>query len=208
MLPKQDRFPSQFTTEATGVEPAASVAEPNDLDLIAAAQQGDAPAYGLLVRRYQNRLCSSLSYVCGSFSDAQDATQEAFIRAYTKLSTYSGASGFYTWLYRIAMNAAISEMRKRKSRSLCEQSHSPREGLGREQTDSPDERLLRAERVELVRKALNSLGDEYRAILVLREIENCEYGEISTILQIPLGTVRSRLHRARLELRSRLAASN
>src|SRR5262245_41465730 len=90
---------------------------PTDADearLLAASRLGDAEAYGALVRKYQHRLCSSLMHICGSLADAQDAAQEAFLRAYLKLGSFTGASAFYTWLYRIAVNVAISEHRRRR----------------------------------------------------------------------------------------------
>src|SRR5262245_15740913 len=94
--------------------------ELDESQLIAAAQQGDAAAYGSLVRKYQNRLCSSLWHVCGSHTDAEDAAQEAFLKAFLKLGTYNGSSAFYTWLYRIAVNVVISQHRKRQTRTSNE----------------------------------------------------------------------------------------
>jgi RNA polymerase sigma-70 factor (ECF subfamily) len=171
----------------------------DESDLLAAARRGDAEAYGVLVRKYQERLCSSLLYICGSLADAQDIAQEAFLRAYLKLHTFTGASAFYTWLYRIALNAAISEKRRRRARSGL----AP--GPDRCLTSEPsDEQLLRQERVAQVQAALRTLSPDHRTILVLRELEHCNYDEISRILVVPVGTVRSRLHRARLELRERL----
>jgi RNA polymerase sigma-70 factor (ECF subfamily) len=175
-----------------------------EADLVAASQRGDGAAYGTLVRKYQDRLCSSLRHVCRSSADAQDAAQEAFLRAYLKLGTYSGASGFYTWLYRIAINVAMSEHRRRKAAVQRESARSVRKEALADTTHTADARILRAERVEEVQNALRSLSDEQRTILTLREIEDFDYEEIAAILSIPVGTVRSRLHRARIALREKL----
>ena len=171
---------------------------------IVQARQGDVAAYGVLVRKYQNRLCNSLLHICGSFADAQDAAQEAFLRAFTKLHTFTGASAFYTWLYRIAVNAAISQHRRLH---LPPSSERTLTGFRTEPTDRAerlDEQLMRQERAARVQQALASLSDEHRTIIVLREVEDCNYDEIALILNVPVGTVRSRLHRARLQLREKL----
>jgi RNA polymerase sigma-70 factor, ECF subfamily len=179
-------------------------AELDDGQLIQATCRGDTAAFGSLVCKYQDRLCNSLTHVCGSLADAQDAAQEAFIRAYKKLDSFAGASGFYTWLYRIALNVSLSKTRKRR----CEFSLERRfQATGAEPVDKlerPDARLLREERSLQVQRALASLSAEHRTILVLREIEDCDYDEISRILDLPVGTVRSRLHRARLQLKEQL----
>jgi RNA polymerase sigma-70 factor (ECF subfamily) len=188
----------------SGVRLSGVNVEQDDGQLIRAACQGDAAAFGALVRKYQTRLCTSLTHVCGSFDDAEDVAQEAFVQAYVKLRTFAGGSAFYTWLYRIAVNVAISRRRRRHEQTSVE---SKREELGLEPLDSgerADERLLREERAVQVQRALARLSDEHRTILVLREIEDYDYDEIARILQLPVGTVRSRLHRARLQLKEQL----
>jgi RNA polymerase sigma-70 factor, ECF subfamily len=183
---------------------AATLDEPDEAELIAASRKGDAQAYGSLVRKYQDRLCSSLRHVCSSPADAQDVAQEAFLRAYLKLSTYTGASAFYTWLHRIAMNIAISEHRRRQARTATEHTRTLELELLRDAPERPEDRMLREERIAHVQKALDNLSPEHRAILVLREIGDYDYDQIAEMLTIPIGTVRSRLHRARLELRNEL----
>lgn len=176
----------------------------DDGQLIRSACLGDAAAFGLLVRRYQGRLCTALLHICGSLHEAEDVAQEAFVQAYLKLSSFAGESAFYTWLYRIAVNAAISRRRRRREESSVEQS---REAFGiepQDDTEQPHERLLREERAVQVQRALDRLSAEHRAILVLREVEGCDYDAIARILDLPVGTVRSRLHRARLQLREQL----
>jgi RNA polymerase sigma-70 factor (ECF subfamily) len=176
----------------------------DDAHWIQAARDGDAAAFGRLVREYQGRLVNALLYVCGSHDEAEDVAQEAFVQAYVKLATFAGDSAFYTWLYRIAMNAAISRRRRRRDAESVEEN---REHSGREPTDGAEqaeERLLREERAVLVRRALALLSDEHRTILVLREIDGCDYDQIAAVLEVPVGTVRSRLHRARLQLKEQL----
>ncbi|HEX5102641.1 MAG TPA: sigma-70 family RNA polymerase sigma factor [Pirellulaceae bacterium] len=176
----------------------------DDSRWIEAARRGDPTAFGQLVRKYQDRLVTALLYVCGSHDEAEDVAQEAFVHAYVKLASFEGASAFYTWLYRIAINAAISRRRRRREEESVEEQ---RDRLGREPQDGgegAEERLLREERAVLVRRALGRLSDEHRAILVLREVDGCDYEQIAAILDVPVGTVRSRLHRARLHLKEQL----
>ena len=178
----------------------------DDSHWIQAASRGDAAAFGHLVRKYQDRLANALLYVCGSHHEAEDVAQEAFVQAYVKLDTFAGDSAFYTWLYRIAMNAAISRRRRRRDEESVEEN---RHNSGREPSDEAEqaeERLLREERAVLIRRALGRLSDEHRAILVLRDVEGCDYDEIAAVLDVPVGTVRSRLHRARLQLKEQLDA--
>jgi RNA polymerase sigma-70 factor (ECF subfamily) len=176
----------------------------DDSELISQTLQGRPAAFGVLVRKYQDRLFNSLAHVLQDAEDAQDVVQDSFIQAFVKLETFRRTSGFYTWLYRIAMNMAASlRRRKRPVRSLDEL----RETAGREPIDgeeSPGERLDRQQRQQRVREAIGQLSQEFREVVVLREIEGFCYETIAEILDLPIGTVRSRLHRARLELRQQL----
>jgi RNA polymerase sigma-70 factor (ECF subfamily) len=175
----------------------------DDAPLIAATLAGDTAAFGRLVGLYQDRLYNSLVRVVGD--DAADIVQDAFVQAYVKLNTFRGSSAFYTWLYRIAFNLAMSHARReRKTASL----EGMKESWGCEPVDgqpTPETTVERREEVEMVHVALDELSTEYRMILVLREIEGCRYDQIAEILELPVGTVRSRLFRARLALRDQLA---
>lgn len=176
----------------------------DDARLIEEARQGDTTAFGRLVQKYQGRLYNTMLHVSGSREEAEDVVQEAFIQAFTKLDSFRAQSAFYTWLYRIGFNAAISRRRRKRHEVSVEQA---REMTGEEPVDdgeAPTERLLREEQIGQVHTALDALSEEHRAILVLREIEGCCYETISEILNLPVGTVRSRLHRARLQLRDQL----
>jgi len=178
--------------------------ERDEKQLIRAACRGEAEAFGELVSKYQDRLCTSLMHLCGSLDEAEDVAQEAFIQAYVKLGTFAGESAFYTWLYRIAINTAISRRRRRREETSVD-AHREQHGVEPlDDAERADERLLREERAVAVQRALSRLSDEHRAILVLREIDDCDYDRIAQILELPVGTVRSRLHRARLQLKEQL----
>lgn len=175
-----------------------------DAPLIEAALRGDSAAFGELVRRYQNRLLNAVLPLVGDRTAAEDVVQDAFVQAYVKLNTFQRHSAFYTWLYRIAINLGISWRRKQRQVISVDQR---REDSGTEPTDPgerPEDRLLKAELAGEVQAAMSLLSDEHRAILVLREVDDCSYEEIAEILEVQVGTVRSRLHRARLQLRDRL----
>jgi RNA polymerase sigma-70 factor (ECF subfamily) len=175
-----------------------------DAHLVEAALAGDRGAFGDLVLRYQDRLFNSLFRMVGSREDAADAVQDAFVQAYVKLESFRGASQFYTWLYRIAMNVALSRRRRRRPTTSID---AVKENVGDEPTDAaagPEGVLASQEMIEQVQVALAALGEEHRQILVLREIDGCAYEDIAQILDLPVGTVRSRLFRARVQLKEKL----
>lgn len=200
----EDRLSDHALRDGTPVA-SADAAQATDSALISRALGGEPAAFGELVVRYQDRLYNSLLRVLGSAEDARDAAQDAFVQAFVKLDTFRGSSAFYTWLYRIAFNQAMSHARRqRPTRSLDDD----RAELGREPVDGqplPEARLHAGERATQVHRALAELSAEYRTVIVLREMDGCKYEEIAEILELPVGTVRSRLFRARLELRDRLA---
>ena len=177
----------------------------DDAQLVEATLAGNTSAFGQLVERYQDRLYNTVTRFLGSSEDARDVVQDAFVQAFVKLESFRGASTFYTWLYRIAFNLAMSFARKKRSSLSLDQA---RDEFGSEPMDAqggPDASVLQNERANLVHTALGTLGDEYRQVIVLRELEGCAYEQIAEILDLPVGTVRSRLFRARLQLRDRLA---
>ncbi len=176
----------------------------DDAQLIAETLSGKSAAFGQLVQKYQDRLYNTMVHVVGNAEDALDIVQEALIQAFLKLESFHQASAFYTWLYRIAFNVAATQRRRRRPTTSVEQAY---EASGTEPVDGqvgPVEHLEQAERCRQVRGAIAALEDEYRAVLVLREIDGCCYETIAEILNLPIGTVRSRLHRARLQLREQL----
>ena len=179
----------------------------DDASLIRATLAGEPAAFGQLVLRYQDRLYNSLLRVLGSAEDARDVVQEALVQAFLKLETFRGSSAFYTWLYRIAFNLAMSRARRERPMKSLDGEKS---ACGAEPVDgqpSPEANLTRCENVNIVHGALAELSTEYRQIIVLRELDGCCYEEIAEILDLPIGTVRSRLFRARIALRDRLAMS-
>jgi RNA polymerase sigma-70 factor (ECF subfamily) len=175
---------------------------PEDDRLIEACRSGKTEAFGVLVRRYQDRLYPTVFRLTGCAEDAHDLLQEAFLRAYQKLDRFHGESSFYTWVYRIAINLALSNLRKR--RHAASGVPMPIDPPGDRGEDDPARSLLRAERDEQIQQALDALAPDHRTIVVMKEFDALRYEEIGAILGIPVGTVRSRLHRARLELRQRL----
>ncbi|MCY2963689.1 MAG: sigma-70 family RNA polymerase sigma factor, partial [Planctomycetota bacterium] len=185
-----------------------AVAKP-DQDLIAECLRGQSHAFGDLVARYQNRLYNTLRNLLGSAEEAQDACQDTFLTAYQKLHTFGGRSAFYSWLFRIAFNTAVS--RKRKRTRVLASIDAAREQSGDEPVDlredlQPHVPMEIAERQQAVRAALDELSEEFRTVLVLKEMEGLKYEEIAEIVDCPIGTVRSRIHRAREELRQRLSS--
>ncbi len=176
-----------------------------DVQLISEALAGRSDAFGKLVLKYQDRLFNTVAHMLGQSEDARDVVQEAFVRAFVKLDSFNRRSEFYTWLYRIAMNAASTHRRRRRPVGSIEQN---RETLGEEPADGgdgPTARLEQEERAERIRAALARLPDEFREILVLREIDGCDYESLAEMLDVPIGTVRSRLHRARLQMKEEIS---
>lgn len=163
---------------------------------------GDTAAYAVLVGKYQHRLLGLLYNSCRDRNIAEDIAQEAFARAYRKLNLFAGNSQFYTWLAKIAMNLLVSSRRKKRIENQV-----AREGfdvaidtVGSD--ESPEDNIELTETQQTVRDAIALLDEERRTVLLLRDFDGMDYEAISQALDIPVGTVRSRLHRARLELKS------
>lgn len=178
----------------------------DDRRLISLALSGDRNAFGDLALKHQDRLFASMLAVTGSAEEAEDVVQDALVRAFLKLDSFQQNSQFFTWLYRIAFNVALSRFRKRRHRVSIDQT---RELTGLEPVDDsppPDQPLLQRERVDLVQSALLQLTEQHRAILILRELNDCSYEQIAEILEISIGTVRSRISRARSNLKQVLEA--
>ncbi|MCA9084171.1 MAG: sigma-70 family RNA polymerase sigma factor [Planctomycetaceae bacterium] len=179
----------------------------DDSSLIQRSVAGDTTAFDQLVIRYQSRLVHSLELCFTSRDDALEIAQTAFISAWRKLSSFQQESSFYSWLYRIAMNAGISRRRRERLRTVSLQARDDNSSIAvpnQSPSASPDEQLQNAETVEIIREELRKVSPEFRAALVLKEIDGFSYEQISDILEIPIGTVRSRIFRARQELADRL----
>ena len=168
---------------------------------------GQVDSFEKLVRKYQDRLYNTMVGVTGCPHEAEEVVQDAMLQAYSKLNTFQGKSQFYTWLYRIAFNQSVSRQRKKRPRVSLDQMQ---ENSGVEPPDEnelPTTNLERTERAGQIRAALENLPEDYRSVVVLREMEDFDYETISGMLEIPVGTVRSRLHRARTMLRGYLKQS-
>ena len=183
-----------------------------DLDLVDACQNGDSEAFTALVTRYQNRIFNTILRLIGDYETALDLTQETFLRAYQNLSGFQKKSAFFTWLFRIAINIATSKRRQyaRRPRNFHFSQYDGDAG-NNNYIEPPDEQplppdvLLQQEMQSLLQQEICALPDEFRQVLILRDIEGLSYEEIHLIVDCPIGTVRSRLHRARAMLKDRLS---
>ncbi|TWT29572.1 ECF RNA polymerase sigma-E factor [Posidoniimonas corsicana] len=188
-------------------QPAPVGPDPADDDLaIDEALAGDSAAFGRLVVKYQDRLYNSLLRYTGSPEDAQDVAQDAFVQAFLKLGSFKRNSAFFTWLYRIAFNRAASNARKRRERTSLDGLTEAGAPQPTDQHAPPEAAMIAQEHAELVRQAVAELADDQRQVVVLREFDGFDYQQISDVLEIPIGTVRSRLFRARMQMKERLAA--
>lgn len=178
----------------------------DDKSLIDACRAGNREAFGVLVTRYQDRLYPTIFRLTGCADEARDLLQDAFLRAFEKLDRFHGESTFYTWIYRIAVNLALSGRRRRKPvlRLNHDADSAPLDPAYDSAESDPSAPLQRAERDRMIQDALNALAADHRAVVVMKEFDGLQYEEIAAMLEIPIGTVRSRLHRARCELRVRL----
>ena len=174
----------------------------DEVELVSKAQAGDRGAFSELVRRNYAGVLSVVYRMTGNTDLAEDAAQETFIQAWLHLPGYKHRSSLRNWLYRIAVNAALDALRKERRLSADELDELPLS----DPQPGPEAALVAQERVTLVQQAIISLPPASRAVLVLREYEELSYQEIAAALDIPLGTVMSRLNYARTQLRARLEA--
>ena len=198
-------------------QPAMRPVSLEEAELVEKVKAGHTEAYGELVRRYQDRVFNTCWRMCGHLEDARDLTQEAFLKAFEGISAFRYQSSFYTWIFRVAVNLALSHRRKGKRRqaiSLDQVSGvegSQAEDLAKRVSDvtadDPAQAASDSELQGIVARTLHTLDEDQRAVIVLRDIEGFSYHEIGVILDIPPGTVRSRLHRARMALRQAVLPS-
>jgi RNA polymerase sigma-70 factor (ECF subfamily) len=187
---------------------AASRGNLAEQELIGQVLSGDSAAFGEIVERHEDRLYNTIYRLVGSADDARDLLQDTFVKAYEKLDDFRGGSSLYTWLFRIAVNTSLSHRRRRKwvqmGAPAGDDDPNPGNAVADTAAVDPADPLIAAETETLVQEAINSLDDEHRTVVVLRDIQHCDYHEIADILEVPPGTVKSRLHRARMMLRERL----
>jgi len=173
----------------------------DDSDLIACAQQGDRQAFTELVLRHQNGVVGLIYRMCGDPQQAEDAAQEAFVRVWQNLNSYKPQHAFRSWLYRIAANAALDSLRRERPSADLDSLPLADASAGPEESTEEHERTMR------VRRAIARLSPPLRMVLILREYQELSYQEIAETLDIPTGTVMSRLNTARSQLRLELTAS-
>jgi len=173
----------------------------SDQQLVQRAQRGDLRAFDLLVLKYQGRIAALISRYVSDAGEVEDVTQEAFIKAYRALGKFRGDSAFYTWLYRIAANAAknhlVAKGRRPGADATIEDAEGFDEGGMLSESASPEALAMGGELAAVVESALNALPDELKAALMLREFDGLSYDDIADVLGCPVGTVRSRIFRAR-----------
>lgn len=180
--------------------------------LIERCQRGDKQAFDALLARYETQVYNLAYRLMGNPDDARDLAQEAFLRMYKALPHFRGGSAFATWLYRIVTNLCLDEMKKRRRRPQLvdepigedDENAEPLVERIADEKASPDEVALSHERQRLVQAAISSLRRHHRAVLVLYDLQGCSYSEIADVLKVSVGTVKSRLNRARLALKEKL----
>ncbi len=180
-----------------------------DEELVLLVQQGDKKAYDLLVIKYQHKIVQLVNRYLKDPSEAQDVAQEAFIKAYRALGSFRGDSAFYTWLYRIAINTAknylVSRSRRNSNYEVDIQDAEAYENAQQLQgMETPERQLLNQEILETIKSAIDSLPEEMRLAITLREFDGMSYEEIAQAMDCPIGTVRSRIFRAREAIDSQL----
>lgn len=180
-----------------------------DEELVLRVQQGDKRAFDLLVIKYQHKIVQLVNRYVKDPSEAQDIAQETFIKAYRALASFRGESAFYTWLYRIAINTAKNFLMA-KSRRTSEYEVDVHEAEQIENApqlqglDTPEQLLLNDEILNIINDAIDELPEDMRIAIMLREIEGMSYEEIAQIMNCPIGTVRSRIFRAREAIDNKL----
>jgi RNA polymerase sigma-70 factor (ECF subfamily) len=174
-----------------------------DQQLVERAQRGDKHAFELLVSKYQRRLGRLISRFVRNSAEAEDVTQDAFIKAYRALPSFRGDSAFYTWLYRIGINTAKNHLVAQGRRAPtstpfdAEDAEDFEDAALLHEVATPENELMSKQVVEVVNASLQELPDDLRTALTLREIEGLSYEEIAVVMNCPIGTVRSRIFRAR-----------
>ena len=175
---------------------------PTDKELVQRVQQGDKNSFDLLVLKYQNRIIKLVSRYVREPSDAMDVAQEAFLKAYRALPNFRGDSAFYTWLYRIAINTAknhLVALSRRPAEARLENADGEQMDISELQKDiaTPEHLLLADEIKQTILDAMSKLPEDLRVAITLREVEGLTYAEVAVAMDCPIGTVRSRIFRAR-----------
>ncbi len=173
-----------------------------DQELVRRVQAGESAAFDLLVRKYQHRIVGLIGRYIADWSECQDVAQDTFLRAYRAMGNFRGDAQFYTWLHRIAVNTAKNHLVAHKRRPPTddieiEDAEQFASGMRLRDNDTPERELMRQQLEQTVLRAVEALPDELREAITLREVEGLSYEEIATKMDCPIGTVRSRIFRAR-----------
>jgi len=179
----------------------------SDEDLIERFQQGDTNAYELIVKRYKDQLLNFVFRFLANEEEAEDVVQETFLRVYRNRFAYTRVAKFSTWIYTIAGNLARTELRRRKRRRLFSISNMGVEDRDYEISDevfNPETHVDSALQEEIIQREISKLTPKFREVIILRDVQELSYEEISKIIRVPIGTVKSRVNRARLRLQNRL----
>lgn len=172
-----------------------------DIELVGLCQKGDTDAFDRLFYKYRDKIYRTAFRMINNPEDALDLTQEIFLKAYKNISKYNFKSEFSTWLYRLAINLCIDELRKRKNSNEVLMDSIPENLI---YSDTPEDIILSEEQESLIWKALNSLKEKERVVIVLREMEGLSYEEIANVLKCSMGRVKSRIHESREKFRKAL----
>ncbi len=182
----------------------------HDRLLIKSSKSGDIKSFEALVAAYERKAYNIALRIMGNEEDAKDMTQEALIRIYKSISSFKEQSAFSTWMYRIVTNVCLDEVRRRKNNKTVSVDGGFETEDGeiklelKSDTETPEEMYQRKENKEIIIKAINELTEEYKSVIVLRDIQGFSYEEISEILSCSIGTVKSRINRARNLLKDKL----
>lgn len=199
-------------SNAEVLQTAVSIENLSDHQLIEATKNGDEQAFAEIVSRYRNPLTNYLYRFLYDYEEAVDLVQETFVRVYFAIDRYHTEYAFSTYIYRIASNLAISEIRKRKRRKTLsltglfqyDETAEIKEFQPPDERSRPEDDLMEAEQRKVIEKAIQTLPDKYRAPIILRDVEGKTYEEVAAILELGLGTTKSRISRARRLLREKL----
>lgn len=181
--------------------------KPTDEDLIERFQNGDLYAFDLIVKRYKNQLMNFVYRFLGNSEEAEDLVQETFLRVYRNRRAYQKVAKFSTWIYTIAGNLAKTELRKRKRRkffSISDLGYNEKDYDISDEAYNPEKDVDSRMKEEIIHREINDLSPKFRQVILLRDVQQLSYEEISQIVKIPLGTVKSRVNRGRLKLQERL----
>jgi RNA polymerase sigma factor (sigma-70 family) len=211
-MTQPDTEPRAGAAGASGAGQSVATAQRAEEDgLVRRAQQGDLAAYDELVRRYQERIYATLYHMTSNHEDANDLTQEAFIKGYQALKSFKGGSSFYTWVYRIAVNKTLNFLKQRKNRTALSlndldfNAENDPDLVALVSDKTPRRDVALAELQKKLNEAMHKLSEQHRLVVTLHDVQGLPHEEIAEIMDCNVGTVRSRLFYARQQLQGQLA---